>query len=53
MQDENPFVIGLALCALGNICSDSMAQDLAPEVERLLGSTNPYLRKKVCLLFVY
>ncbi|KAH9800747.1 hypothetical protein KPL71_000786 [Citrus sinensis] len=32
----NQYIVGLALCALGNICSAEMACDLAPEVERLL-----------------
>lgn len=41
--------MGLALCALGNICSAEMARDLGPEVERLLASQNPYLRKKAAL----
>ena len=32
----NQYIVGLALCALGNICSVEMACDLVPEVERLL-----------------
>jgi len=39
--------VGLALCALGNICSAEMARDLAPEVERLLQFRDPNIRKKV------
>lgn len=39
--------MGLALCALGNICSAEMARDLAPEVERLLQFRDPNIRKKV------
>jgi AP-1 complex subunit gamma-1 len=34
---------------LGNISSKDMARDLAPEVEKLLSSANPYLRKKAAL----
>eukprot|EP01119_Soliformovum_irregulare_P017162 TRINITY_DN504_c0_g1_i1.p1 TRINITY_DN504_c0_g1~~TRINITY_DN504_c0_g1_i1.p1 ORF type:complete len:863 (+),score=300.63 TRINITY_DN504_c0_g1_i1:305-2590(+) len=49
MAHPNHFVAGLSLCALGNISSASMARDLAPEVERLLASSNPYLRKKAAL----
>eukprot|EP01121_Diplochlamys_sp_Union-15-3_P013138 TRINITY_DN4040_c0_g2_i5.p1 TRINITY_DN4040_c0_g2~~TRINITY_DN4040_c0_g2_i5.p1 ORF type:complete len:828 (-),score=149.24 TRINITY_DN4040_c0_g2_i5:70-2553(-) len=45
----NQYVVGLALCALGNISSASIARDTAPEVEKLLGSTNPYVRKKAAL----
>jgi hypothetical protein len=43
--------VGLALCALGNICSAEMARDLAPEVERLLQFRDPNVRKKVSCFF--
>ena len=49
LNSKNQFTAGLALCALGNICSAEMARDLAPEVDRLLASANPYLRKKAAL----
>lgn len=49
LNSRNQYTVGLALCALGNICSAEMARDLAPEVERLLLSANPYLRKKAAL----
>ncbi|CAJ1931490.1 unnamed protein product [Sphenostylis stenocarpa] len=42
--------IGLALCALGNICSAEMARDLAPEVERLLQFRDPNIRKKFLVI---
>jgi len=46
------FVVGLALCAIANISSPGIARDLAPEVEKLLSSTNPYLKKKATLCAV-
>ncbi|RMZ55243.1 hypothetical protein APUTEX25_005521, partial [Auxenochlorella protothecoides] len=49
LHNRNMLIQGLALCALGNICSAEMARDLAPEVEKLMGSINPYLRKKAAL----
>ena len=49
LNSRNQYTVGLALCALGNICSAEMARDLGPEVERLLLSNNPYLRKKAAL----
>ncbi|XP_024401001.1 AP-1 complex subunit gamma-2 [Physcomitrium patens] len=48
----NQFIVGLGLCALGNICTAEMARDLAPEVEKLLQSNNSYIRKKAALCSV-
>ena len=47
LNHSNQYIVGLALCALGNICSAEMARDLAPEVERLLQFRDPNIRKKV------
>uniref|UniRef100_A0ACD5Y0Z7 Uncharacterized protein n=1 Tax=Avena sativa TaxID=4498 RepID=A0ACD5Y0Z7_AVESA len=49
LNHSNQFIVGLALCALGNICSAEMARDLAPEVERLLKTRDPNTKKKAAL----
>ncbi|CAN1321053.1 AP-1 complex subunit gamma-2 [Linum perenne] len=49
LNHTNQYIVGLALCALGNICSAEMARDLAPEVERLLLFRDPNIRKKASL----
>lgn len=41
--------MGLALCTLGNIASIEMARDLFPEVESLISTSNPYIRRKAAL----
>jgi len=46
MCHENPFIVGLALCAMGNIASTDISRDLARELEKLLKHSNPYIRKK-------
>ncbi|GLT86417.1 hypothetical protein SLE2022_045590 [Rubroshorea leprosula] len=49
LNHSNQYIVGLALCALGNICSAEMARDLAPDVERLLQFRDPNIRKKAAL----
>ncbi|WOH08351.1 hypothetical protein DCAR_0727790 [Daucus carota subsp. sativus] len=49
LNHTNQYIVGLALCALGNISSAEMARDLAPEVERLLQFRDPNIRKKAAL----
>lgn len=49
MNADNKFVAGLALCAIGNLATADMSRDLAPEVDKHLKSSTPYLRKKACL----
>ncbi|GIL79860.1 hypothetical protein Vretimale_12443 [Volvox reticuliferus] len=48
-NNKNHYIVGLALVALGNICSAEMARDLAPDVEKLMDSQAPYIRKKAAL----
>jgi len=49
LNSDNRFVAGLALCAIGNLATADMSRDLAPEVDKHLKSSSPYLRKKACL----
>jgi len=49
MSHDNPYVNGLALCALGNIASPEMCRALAREVEKMMSQTNPYIKKKASL----
>lgn len=49
LNHPNQYVVGLALCSLANISSTSIARDLAPNVVKLLGASNPYIKKKAAL----
>ncbi|KNZ74565.1 AP-1 complex subunit gamma-1 [Termitomyces sp. J132] len=49
MNHSNMYAVGLALCTFANIASEEMSRDLANEIEKLLGSSNTYIRKKACL----
>lgn len=52
LQSDNHQMVALALHALANLASAELARDLAPDVERLLHSRNPFLRKKAALAAV-
>lgn len=49
MKHSNQYVVGLALCTLGNIASVEMSRDLFPEIENLVSTANPYVRRKAAL----
>ena len=49
LNHNNQYVVGLALCTLGNIASVEMSRDLFGEVEKLLAISNPYIRRKAAL----
>ncbi|KAF7128550.1 hypothetical protein CNMCM5793_003338 [Aspergillus hiratsukae] len=49
LNHSNQYIVGLALCALGNIASVEMSRDLFTEVETLLSTANPYIRRKAAL----
>lgn len=49
LNHPNQYIVGLALCTLGNIASVDMSRDLFPEVETIISSANPYIRRKAAL----
>jgi AP-1 complex subunit gamma-1 len=49
LTNANQYIAGLALCSLANIASAEICRDLSPEIESLLGNSNPYIRKKACV----
>ncbi|CAD6585415.1 MAG: clathrin associated protein complex large subunit [Alectoria sarmentosa] len=49
LNHSNQYVVGLALCTLGNIASIEMSRDLFQQMESLLSTANPYIRRKAAL----
>ncbi|MCJ1274270.1 clathrin associated protein complex large subunit [Puttea exsequens] len=49
LNHSNQYVVGLALCTLGNIASIEMSRDLFSQIETLLSTANPYIRRKAAL----
>lgn len=54
MQHPNAFVVGLALCCLGNLASPELARDLYTNVDKILLATKTtnisYLKKKAAIV---
>ena len=49
LTNPNQFIQALSLVAIGNLATQDMARDLASDVDKILRSTNSYLRKKASL----
>ncbi|KAK2765532.1 clathrin associated protein complex large subunit [Arachnomyces sp. PD_36] len=49
LNHSNQYISGLAICTLGNIASVEMSRDLFPEIESLISTANPYIRRKAAL----
>lgn len=49
LNSTEQFVVGLALCTLGAVCSPEMARDLVGEIERLMRSSAAYIKKKAII----
>ncbi|KAK2045292.1 Adaptor protein complex AP-1 gamma subunit [Colletotrichum somersetense] len=49
LAHSNQYVVGLALCTLGNIASVEMSRDLFQQVESCINTSNPYIRRKAAL----
>ncbi|EST06595.1 Clathrin/coatomer adaptor, adaptin-like, N-terminal [Kalmanozyma brasiliensis GHG001] len=49
MEHSNMYVCGLALCTFANIASEEMSRDLCNEIEKLMGSSNTYIRRKAAI----
>ncbi|XP_075425203.1 AP-1 complex subunit gamma-like 2 [Ascaphus truei] len=53
LEHSSPVVQGLSLCTLACLGSAEMSRDLAGEVERLLHTSNSYVKKKAVLCAVH
>ena len=49
LEHKNHFIIGAALNAISEVCSESMCLDCTPIIIKCLSHNNPYIRKKASL----
>ncbi|XP_022337173.1 AP-1 complex subunit gamma-1-like isoform X1 [Crassostrea virginica] len=49
LNHQTQYIQSLALCTLGTICSVEMSRDLAGEIEKMIKSSNAYIKKKAIL----
>ncbi|ORY71748.1 adaptin N terminal region-domain-containing protein [Pseudomassariella vexata] len=49
LAHSNQYVVGLALCTLGNIASIEMSRDLFSDIEKIISTSNPYIKRKGAL----
>jgi len=49
MGNSNQYIVSLALSAIANIASAGIARDLSADVEKLMASPSPFIRKKSTL----
>ncbi|XP_072169660.1 AP-1 complex subunit gamma-1-like isoform X1 [Diadema setosum] len=52
MGHNTQYIVGLSLSCLGSICSPEMSRDLAGEVEKMVKTSNAYIKKKAVLCAV-
>ena len=46
------YVVGVALTAAANVCSEAMARDIFSDVLQKMSRSNPFIKKKACLCMI-